>query len=514
MRKMSFKASLWSMVAFVWVSLVVLSALSATMTRDLMIRDREEGLTNQVQAAVSIVNDYVKQAQSGAMSKDDAMKAALAQLRKIRYGKNGYLLVSDSKMFQLLNPVRPETENKINDLVDPTGKHFTADIVKHDLDGTHLTEYRFPKPGQTEPEPKVAYGQYVSDWDWHVFTGAYIDDIDREFMSHLIKALAVVIGVGIALTVVIAFIIRRVLGTIGGDPQDVSEVCREIAEGNLAVHVATAPGDERSLLASVQTMQQRLLQAIGTVKTSAMSIANASKEIAAGNLDLSARTEQQAASLQQTAASMEELTSTVRKNADNAREANALADTARNVVTQGSKIVSEVVETMAGIEKSSVEIADIIGMIESVAFQTNILALNAAVEAARAGEQGRGFAVVASEVRGLAQRSSTAAKEIRDLIKTSGTRVQAGAELVARAGESMDQVSVAISRVTDIMGTIASASQEQSRGIEQVNHAITEMDKVTQQNAALVEEAAAAAGSLDDQTEHLRSAVSAFKTGN
>ncbi|RKP46112.1 methyl-accepting chemotaxis protein [Pararobbsia silviterrae] len=513
MKKLSFKASLWSMVVFVWISLIVLSALSATLTRNLMIQDRVEGLANQVQSAVSVVRYYVQQEQSGKMSKADAQKAALAHLRPIRYGKAGYLLVSDSKLFQLLNPVRPETENTINDLVDPTGKHFTAEIVKHDLDGTHLTDYQFPKPHETKPQPKLAYGEYVSEWDWHVFTGTYIDDIDAEFVAHLIKALVVVIVVGLALTGAIALIIRRVLGTIGGDPQDVGEVCRQIAEGDLTVRVDTAANDHTSLLASVRVMQERLLDAIGTVKMSALSIANASKEIAAGNLDLSARTEQQAASLEETAASMEELTSTVKKNADNAREANGLADAARDVVSQGTKIVGEVVETMAGIERSSVEIGDIIGMIESVAFQTNILALNAAVEAARAGEQGRGFAVVASEVRGLAQRSSTAAKEIRELIKTSGTRVQAGAELVGRAGETMSQVSDAIARVTDIMGTIAAASHEQSRGIEQVNHAITEMDKVTQQNAALVEQAAAAASSLDDQTEQLRAAVSAFRTG-
>jgi methyl-accepting chemotaxis protein-1 (serine sensor receptor) len=197
---------------------------------------------------------------------------------------------------------------------------------------------------------------------------------------------------------------------------------------------------------------------------------------------------------------------------DNARQASGLADNARNVARQGSDVVSQVVETMAGIDESSRKIADIIGIIEGIAFQTNILALNAAVEAARAGEQGRGFAVVASEVRNLAQRSSAAAKEIKGLIEMSGTRVQAGTELVARAGDTMEKLGTAIQRVNDIMGEIASASQEQSRGIEQVNQAITQMDEVTQQNAALVEEAAAAAGSLEDQAEQLRATVSIFRT--
>jgi methyl-accepting chemotaxis protein-1 (serine sensor receptor) len=210
---------------------------------------------------------------------------------------------------------------------------------------------------------------------------------------------------------------------------------------------------------------------------------------------------------------MEELTATVKQNAENAKQASGLADNASAVANEGSAIVSQVVETMTGIEHSSAKIAEIIGMIEGIAFQTNILALNAAVEAARAGEQGRGFAVVASEVRSLAQRSSTAAKEIRELIEMSGGRVQAGTELVARAGETMQRVGTAIQRVTDIMGEIASASNEQSRGIEQVNQAISQMDEVTQQNAALVEEAAAAAGSMEDQAKQLTAAVGEFRTG-
>jgi methyl-accepting chemotaxis protein len=209
---------------------------------------------------------------------------------------------------------------------------------------------------------------------------------------------------------------------------------------------------------------------------------------------------------------MEELTATVKQNAENSRQASSLADDASTVANEGSAIVGKVVDTMTGIENSSAKIAEIIGMIEGIAFQTNILALNAAVEAARAGEQGRGFAVVASEVRSLAQRSSVAAKEIRELIETSGDRVHAGTELVARAGETMHRVGTAIQRVTDIMGEIASASNEQSRGIEQVNQAISQMDEVTQQNAALVEEAAAAAASMEDQAEHLSASVAVFRT--
>ncbi|MEZ2350317.1 methyl-accepting chemotaxis protein [Caballeronia sp. RCC_10] len=512
MRRLSFKATLWSTVGFIWVSLIVLSLLSATMTRTMMMHDRERGLAEQVQSAVSVVNHYVKQAQSGAMSEADAKQAAIAHLRPIRYGQSGYMLVVDSNMLQLLNPIRPETENKINDLVDKTGKHFTAEIVKHGLDGTHLTSYLYPKPGETEALPKSAYGEYVRAWDWHVYTGAYVDDIDREFGVRLIEMLGIVGVVGVLLTVAIGWIIRNVLRKLGGDPQDVAEACERIAAGNLTESVHVPAGYEKSLMASVRAMQDRLLDAIGAVTASAKAIANATNEIAAGNTDLSARTEEQAASLQETAASMEELTGTVKQNADNARQASGLADNASAVANEGAAIVGQVVDTMAGIQESSGRIADIIGIIEGIAFQTNILALNAAVEAARAGEQGRGFAVVASEVRSLAQRSSSAAKEIKALIDTSGDRVGAGTELVAKAGDTMRGVQSAIQRVTDIMGEIASASHEQSRGIEQVNQAITQMDEVTQQNAALVEQAAAAAGSLDDQAKQLRQAVAIFRT--
>jgi methyl-accepting chemotaxis protein/methyl-accepting chemotaxis protein-1 (serine sensor receptor) len=255
----------------------------------------------------------------------------------------------------------------------------------------------------------------------------------------------------------------------------------------------------------------QLANIVRQIKDAAGLITTASKEIADGNSDLSQRTEEQAANLEETAASMEELTSTVRQNADNARQANQLAASASDVAVKGGEVVSQVVETMSSINDSSKKIVDIISVIDGIAFQTNILALNAAVEAARAGEQGRGFAVVATEVRTLAQRSAAAAREIKELIGNSVHKVEDGTQLVDQAGRTMEEVVLSVKRVTDIMGEISAASQEQSQGIEQVNQAISQMDEITQQNAALVEQAAAASESMREQAEQLSRAVAAFK---
>jgi methyl-accepting chemotaxis protein-1 (serine sensor receptor) len=293
------------------------------------------------------------------------------------------------------------------------------------------------------------------------------------------------------------------------------EVAGKIAAGDLTSNIEITNNDELGkLLTSFKAMQNSIQGLISEIKSSTDTINTASKEIASGNNDLSQRTEEQASSLEETASSMEELTSTVKQNTENAKQANQLAISASDVAGKGGEVVSKVVVTMDSINESSRKIVDIISVIDGIAFQTNILALNAAVEAARAGEQGRGFAVVAGEVRNLAQRSAAAAKEIKTLIGDSVEKVEGGSKLVAQAGQTMEEIVTSIRRVTDIMSEITAASVEQSQGIEQVNTAITQMDEVTQQNAALVEEAAAAAESLEEEAQNLSASVATFKVDN
>ena len=322
-----------------------------------------------------------------------------------------------------------------------------------------------------------------------------------------------IIELSVGAIAVILAVIFAVLATrsITQPMRDAVRIAKTVASGDLSSQITVTRKDETGeLLQALKEMNESLKTVVGGVRSGSDTIVTASSQIAGGNLDLSARTEEQASSLEQTAAAMEEITSTVRRNADHARQANSLATSASEVATKGGAVVSQVITTMGEINASAKEIVDIISVIDGIAFQTNILALNAAVEAARAGEQGRGFAVVASEVRNLAQRSATAAKEINILISNSVEKVEAGGKLVQEAGTTMDELVASVKNVTDIMSQISAASSEQEAGIEQVNQAIAEMDTVTQQNAALVEEAAAATESLKTQAKNLSASVSVF----
>jgi methyl-accepting chemotaxis protein len=416
-----------------------------------------------------------------------------------------------------------ETQKKLEDmLASPEELALSADIKKKRGDYVELRNQilKLKAEGQRDEAAKLTDTRLLGALDSYdasirAMLAHQQQEIDRtaaaidaQYRSGRVYLIALAVF-ALALGSVLAWLLTRSI------VQPIAEallIAETVAAGDLSQEFETERGgDFGRLLRGMGEMEDTLTDLVTRIKTSTDSIAVASREIAAGNQDLSSRTEQQASSLEQTAASMEELTSTVKQNADNARQANQLAVSASAVAVKGGNVVSQVVGTMGSINDSSRKIVDIIGVIDGIAFQTNILALNAAVEAARAGEQGKGFAVVASEVRSLAQRSAAAAKEIKTLIGDSVEKVEEGSKQVAEAGRTMEEIVGSVKRVTDIMGEITAASQEQTSGIEQINQAITQMDQVTQQNAALVEEASAAAQSLQEQADSLVQAVSTFK---
>ena len=431
------------------------------------------------------------------------------RIRAIKIGDTGYFYVlsaTPGKTYGelLVHPTR-EGDN-ILESRSADGHAFVKEILEKK---TGLIAYDWQNPGETAMREKIVAFTWFKDWNWVVAGGTYRDEITQE--ASRLRNQYILFGL-VALSVFAAILYAFVRATITRPLAVARDAAARIAEGDLTVRIERRRNDEIGLLLDAMNgISSKLSTVVGQVRVGAEQIASASNEISTGNLDLCARTERQAGSLATTSSSMSELTETVRQNAEHARQANTLALTASNIAQKGGSMVAQVVETMESINQSSRKISDITGVIDGIAFQTTILALNAAVEAARAGEQGRGFAVVASEVRNLAQRSAAAAREIKTLIAASSSEVDNGRELVSKAGATMTEVLASVERVTTIMADITAASQEQSSGIEQVNRAIGEMDETTQHNAALVEEASAAAQAMQDQAAELARAVRLFR---
>jgi len=477
-----------------------------------MLAERKGAVQNVVEAAYGIVDDYAKQADAQKLTLDQAQQQAKDRLAAMRYPHLGYIVITTAKPVVIMHPILPDLRNKdVSAYKGIDGKSFYVEMVllaRAQGQGFVENDGRLPSGGIAH---KVSFGKHFAPWDWYLISGLYTNDINAAFYSNLSAYATAVLLIGSAISLGMILIIRNVKRSLGGEPAQAAHIATAIAGGDMTGTILLQEGDRSSMLYAMQDMQGRLSDTIRTIRRGAETISMAAQEISAGNLDLSARTEQQAASLGETAASMEQLTSTVKQNADNAAQANQMAASASQIAGEGGAVVQQVVDTMLQIAASSTRIVDIISVIDGIAFQTNILALNAAVEAARAGEQGRGFAVVAGEVRSLAQRSSDAAKEIKGLIEHSASQVIDGRALVERAGATMTSIVQEVRRVTDIIGEISAASAEQSRGIELVNIAITQMDTATQQNAAMVEEGAAAAQSMEEQSHLLREAVNVFR---
>jgi methyl-accepting chemotaxis protein len=513
--KLTFSQKLWLPLILSFVLVFSLSVVDAFQMRKIRYEERKNDLVHATQLGIATVKSYADQAAAGTITLDEAKKRALDAIRQTRYadGGTGYFTVMSHDPVILMHPFHPEMVGKnVDGYKDPNGValyHDTVAVVVRD--GGGFVSYSFSKPGLPGVYPKVSYAADFAPWGWILQTGAYIDDIDAAFRESLYRSFAILLVAAVALASIVISINRGILRLLGGDPAYARDIASRIADHDLTMTVVTARNDTSSLLHSMKRMQQQLSTMIHEIHGSSESIVSGVSQIAAGNEDLSQRTEEQAASLQQTASSMEELTSTVTHNADNARQASHIAKVAMETAQRGGTVVQQVVDTMSGITASSDRIADIVGTIESIAFQTNILALNAAVEAARAGEQGRGFAVVASEVRSLAQRTASASKEVKDLIQESVDHVKSGAEFVGSAGSTMDEIMQSVRHVTDIVNEIAAASAEQSKGIGQINDAVSQMDTVTQQNAALVEQVSAAAFSMKTQADDLRAKISRFR---
>ena len=436
--------------------------------------------------------------------------AALKErIRAVKVGTTGYFFVLSAVPGKTYGDliVHPSKEGENILASQSADGHLFIKEMLEKKEGT--VRYDWQNPGEASARRKFAAYSEMKDWNWVIAGGTYRDEITAaatELRNRFILFGLAALGV---LATLLYFLVRA---TVTRPLAEVQAVATRIADGDLTARAATRRDDEIGrLTGAINEIGARLSTVVGQVRDGAEHIATASQEISSGNLDLCSRTEEQAASLATTASSMDQLTTTVRQNADNARQADGLARSASEVAQKGGNTVAQVVARMDSIAQASGKISDIIGVIDGIAFQTNILALNAAVEAARAGEQGRGFAVVASEVRNLAQRSAAAAKEIKTLIDASNSEVNAGSELVAEAGATMQEVLASVQRVTDIMSEISSASQEQTQGIEEINRSVVEMDSVTQQNAALVEEASAAAQAMHEQADALARSVRLFR---
>ncbi|MBS64314.1 MAG: hypothetical protein CMN27_15385 [Salinisphaera sp.] len=497
-------------LVIMWVGMMTSVVVITAFERSTLTHERQAGLKQLVDYATSLLAGYEARVSRGEMSREEARKAAFAQLSNLRFDGDNYAFVLTPDGFLASHPTVPPTVSVI-DTQAADGEKIFQKLIEIGRDGGGFVNYDWQASDEAPTLTKMSYVSAFAPWDVVVGAGVYVEDLAAVLRRSLLINFLLLTVIGAIVTVVFWRVGRGIYRDIGGDPEQAKRQVRAMASGDFTPVDGCESAAENSLLQAIERMRVDIAATITTIREAAASVDSGSREIAAGNAQLSSRTEQQAASLEQTAASMEQLSATIKQNADNAREVKTLSERTDSSLTEGRRVMGEVVTAMNGVRESSDRMAEIIEMIDGIAFQTNLLALNAAVEAARAGEHGRGFAVVASEVRQLAKRSADASQDIAKLVENSVSQVGEGTTLVGKANETMQSIEEDARRVNTLIAEIASASSEQSDGISQISEAVSQIDQVTQQNAALVEEAAASSRVLESDAGRLQAAASRFE---